>query len=114
MTAANISQAEWAEHVELEGRVLGEYGRCANAIQRNTDQLAKLTEEVRQLNRKQRKQDRALESWNDLAEEAKEAELLRLKAQIKRLRGIPAVVFKWAGWISTAILAAIELWKAIH
>ena len=111
---ALITQADWNDHVELEGRLIREHADLARVTKTLRDEVIKLTEEVRQINRKQRKQDRALESWNDLAEESKAAEVLRMKAEIKRLRSLPAQVAKWLGWAVGFGVGLAELYKAFH
>ncbi|MES2359970.1 MAG: hypothetical protein V4529_16645 [Gemmatimonadota bacterium] len=109
MSAANITEAEWHNHLELEGRVLGEYHRLAKATVALTEQTAKLTEEVRQLNRKQRQTDRAFASWNDLADEAKEAKVRQLERENQRLRSLPRRLLKWAGLVLGVIAVGLEV-----
>jgi len=50
MTAANISQAEWAEHVELEGRLMGSTARLERVTSTLATQVHELTEQMRHLN----------------------------------------------------------------
>lgn len=108
---AVITSEEWDHHLTLEGRILGEHGRLANAVTTLTNETARLSSICDKLERGLRKTDRRMESFEDLDKEARMAELMN---QIKHYRSLPARIFKWLGWALGAAVAAIEIWKALH
>jgi hypothetical protein len=108
---AEITVTEWDDHVRLEGRILGDHGRLANAVTTLTNEVARLTSVCDRLERGLRKAERRVESFEDLNEEAKMASLIY---ENKRLRGLPARIFKYVGWAVGLGVGIVELWKAFH